>query len=391
MNLFGLVCLLLSSSQAQGQSLVYSLSYAETPASIQARFGSNMFQRPVNERLAMLRRYRKTEIYALSMIDGQRSLLFSDEGKNFEIWSSLAFGLPLTTTKACVNGIEREWRAGPTPGAYETPKSVYEIALDGSNKFRRLFETKPNMSPAAVNAAGTEAFFQSFEDGKYNIYIYDVATWHLLHTWDLDGLLKANCPGCTPASQGWLAQDNRLFFNLDVVDDDGDDDSTSPPSQGGPGTYTVAEDGSDIHKISAETGKWQMAGHARVASITPTLLGQLPDGAYAFVDYAMKNNPLPKAPAQADPFLLLAKPGAQAQKVIPLRPSRLEFFHLSPSGRYLAFTEARTTQGYRTESHLWVKDLRSGEEKELMVLPPPRPPNSPEPNQSLVVLGWMEK
>ena len=84
-HLFCVACLLLVSLQARAQNLIYSLSTAETQASFQARFGPNSFQRPVNERLAMLRCYRKTAIYSLSMIDGQRTLLFSDEGKNFEI------------------------------------------------------------------------------------------------------------------------------------------------------------------------------------------------------------------------------------------------------------------------------------------------------------------
>jgi hypothetical protein len=130
------------------------LSTAETQASFQARFGLNSFQRPVNERLAMLRRYRKTEIYSLSMIDGQRTLLFSDDGKNFEILPSLGLGQPLTKTKAYVRGVEREWRTQPTPGAFSTPESVYEISLDGSNKFHRLFEIKPNLSSAVAILQG---------------------------------------------------------------------------------------------------------------------------------------------------------------------------------------------------------------------------------------------
>ena len=387
----GLACLLLLSLQTAAQNLIYSLSTAETRASFQARFGSNLFQRPVNERLAMLRRYRKTEIYSLSMIDDKRSLLFSDEGQNFEIWPSLGFGQPLATTKAYVKGVEREWRTQPTPGAFSTPESVYEISLDGSNKFRRLFETKPNLSTAIVNRAGTKDFFQSEDNGKSIIYIYDVATGNLLHTWDLNAVLKTNCPGCLSESEGWLALENRLFFNVDIVGDDGEEDSVSAPPHGGPGTYTVAEDGTDIGEIPPETGQSQMPGYVRVASARPTLIGELPDGTYAFLDYAMKRGPLLKAPAQAQTFLVLAKPGVQGRKVIPLRPARLEFFHISPSGKYLAFTEARMTKDYRTETHLWVKDLESGEEKELLTLPPPNPPTSPQPNETLVVLGWTEK
>lgn len=388
--LFCIACLLLVSLQARAQNLVYSLSTAETQGSFQARFGQNPLQRPVNERLAMLRLYRKTEIYSLSMIDGQRTLLFSDEGKNFEILPSLGLGQPFTKTKAYVRAVEREWRTQPTPGAFSLPESVYEISLDGSNKFRRLFEIKPNLSTAVVNPAGTENFFKSDDNGRSVIDIYDVATGNLLHSWDLNSLLKTTCPGCLAESQGWMAGGSRLFFNLDIVGDDGEDDTVSSASQGGPGAYTVAEDGSDLRQIPPETGQCKVPGYIRIASVAPSLIGQLPDGTYVFLDYAMKQPP-PKAPAQGQTFLVLSKSGAQDKKVIPLRSSRLEFFHLSPSGKYLAFTEALTTKDYRTERHLWVKNLQSGEEKELLSVPPPNPPASREPNQTVVVLGWIEK
>jgi Tol biopolymer transport system component len=266
---------------------------------------------------------------------------------------------------------------------------VYEISLDGSNKFHRLFEIKPNLSSAVVNPAGTENFFKTEDNGKSVIYIYDSATGNLLHTWDLNGLMNANCLGCLAESQGWLA-DGRLFFNLDVVGDDSEDHTVSADSHRGPGAYSVAEDGTDLRKIPPETGQCKVPGYVRMASIAPSLIGQLPDGTYAFLDYAMKQPP-PKAPAQAQTFLVLAKAGAQDKKAIPLRPSHLEFFHLSPSGKYLAFSEALTTKDYRSERHLWVKNLQSGEEKELFAVPPPNPPAVPQPNETLVVLGWIDK
>ena len=123
-----------------------------------------------------------------------------------------------------------------------------------------------------------------------------------------------------------MAEGNRLFFNLDVVGDDGEDETVSAASHGSPGAYNVAEDGSDLREIPPETGQCNVPGYVRMASVAPSLIGQLPDGRYAFLDYAMKQQP-PKAPAQAQTFLVLAKSGAQDKKVIPLRPSRLEFFH----------------------------------------------------------------
>ena len=76
---------LLLCAQARAQTLIYALSYAETPASLHARFPRGVMGASINDKLAMVRGFRKTEIYSVSMIDGKRSLLFSDEGMNLEI------------------------------------------------------------------------------------------------------------------------------------------------------------------------------------------------------------------------------------------------------------------------------------------------------------------
>ena len=383
-HLLKFACLALLTWQAAAQSLVYSVSYGETQGSLAARFGSNLLQRPVGERLAMLRRYRKTEIYKVSVTDGARVLLFSDEGKNFEIWPSPLAGQALiSATKACVRGIEREWRTAPNPGAYSTPDSIYEISLGGSNSFRRLFETKPDLTAAIVNSAGTEALFESMENGRYLVYVYDTATWKPVRSWDLTRLLQAQCPDCISVSQGWLLQENEMFFNLDL----GDEDSISPGVKNVSGTYIAAEDGSNFRVLPPGTGKWQMPEYKHDPNLPHPMIGQLPDGSYVFLDYAWK---LPQmGGANPQPFLVITSLGSPAQKVIPLRASMLEGFHLSPSGRYLAYTEQRTTKDYKSERYLWVRDLQSGDEKELLFEPPPNPPSSPEPNQTFVVLGWL--
>src|SRR5271166_5871622 len=76
---------LLLCAQARAQTVIYALSYAETPASLHARFPRGVIGASINDKLAMVRGFRKTEIYSVSMIDGKRSLLFSDEGMNLEI------------------------------------------------------------------------------------------------------------------------------------------------------------------------------------------------------------------------------------------------------------------------------------------------------------------
>lgn len=369
--------------QARAQRLIYSLSYVETPVSFRAHFPNGALGPCRNEQLATLRGSRKTEIYSVSMIDGKRTLLFSDEGMNFEIMPApVSPGFPLFGSRlAYVTGVERECRTTPNPGVYAEPPGVYEISLDGSNRFRRLFERKPNQSAVFVNSAGSKAMLEALVNDKYTISIYEMPAWKLLRSWNLTKLTEAHCPGCLPVSYDWLADGDRLFFNLDT----GADDSREL----GPGSYIVAEDGTDLGTIPPETGQLRLPGYVRQKYVMPHLIGQLPDGSYLFRDYALKKGPLPKPPIELEPFLVISSSDSSSQKQTPLQRLGLRQFYLSRSGKYLAYVEDRQIPNYRTERHLWGRDLQSGEEKELFVAPPPNPPTSPEPNVTFSVLGWV--
>jgi len=81
-----IVACLLVCGQAHAQTLMYSLTYTETTASFRAHFGYAPFpSRTLEQNLEMLRHIGKTEIYAVSVADGKRTLLFSDEGPHLEI------------------------------------------------------------------------------------------------------------------------------------------------------------------------------------------------------------------------------------------------------------------------------------------------------------------
>src|SRR5579872_3187307 len=216
---------LLLCAQGRAQTLIYALSYAETPASLHARFPRGVMGASINDKLAMVRGFRKTEIYSVSMNDGKRSLLFSDEGMNLEIRPT---GATLGANKTYATGIMREWRNTPTPGVYSEPPAIYEVSLDGSNGFRRLFEIQANQSPALMNPQSKKVVFGGYvSNDKYVVSIYDVPTGKLLRCWEFT---QTRCPDCVPASYGWLADGNRLFFNLDLGDAD-------EGIQGVPGTY----------------------------------------------------------------------------------------------------------------------------------------------------------
>jgi len=353
----------LFTARSFAQELVYAVSFVETPGSLHARFPTGAMGAPIESRLAMLRQTRKTEIYSASMTDDDRSLLFSDENMNLELSQ---VGSVSRGKNAYIEGIEREWRSGPAPGAYSTPRSVYQLTLDGSRKFHRLWETQPNQSRPVPSSDGSRVAFQNFVGDKYVISIYDVSKSTLIQQWELTKILQAHCVSCIPLSLGWLADGHRLFVNLVEGDDDGEE--TSGPAI--PGTYLVSEDGKDLGKLSAQYDY---------------LLRQLPEGTFAFLAHLT----MADHPGKPQPFIVLRKPENEVHVQLPAEP-RPDTIFLSPSGRYLAYIEGRTTPRYQTELHLWVQDLEGGGRRELFVAPPANPPSSPQPNLTVTILGWID-
>jgi len=377
-SLLAPACLFLC-PQARAQTVVYSLTYAETRASFHARFANvSPFpgRRTDDENLSMIRGTRKTEIYSLSLATGKSTLLFSDEGPHFEIRNT---GALASGGKAYYLGAWRERRTTPSP-MVATEEGMYEISLDASNHFRKIAEAQPNQPPAILNPQCTKAAFQTYND-KYIVSIYSVPEWKLLHTWDLNALFKAHCPACTPVTYGWLADGKRLYFDITEVGDD--EDATSPANK--PGTYLVSEEGVDLGGVSPQTGDVPFDGYVHANFVEPHFLGQLPGGANLFQDYAVKKGGLVSNPR---PYLVIANSDPKAQKEFPMKFTVARAVP-SPSGKYLAFIEDRHTPDYRTELHLWVKNLATGEDKEVFAAPAPPPPNSPEPNVTLSLLGWL--
>jgi hypothetical protein len=374
---------LLLCANARAQTLIYARSYAQTAGRLRARFPNGAIGATTDEKWAMLRGYEKTEIYSVSMIDGKRSLLFSDEGMHIEI---APVGASLGDGKGYAKGILWESRTAPYPGVYSEPPAIYEISLDGSNGLRKLFEIQPNQMPGLLNRQAKKAVLQADLNGKSTVFVYDAYTWRLLHSWDLAKVSQPHCPGCFPMSYGWLADGDRLFFNLDTADED--DDASDPPYV--PGTYMATADGADLGGMPKHAGQLRLPGYSRQPDTFPYLIGQLPNGDYLFRDYGLKDRPSPKVPRESGLFLVLTDSDFHLKKQILLQRPSIRAFYLSPSGKYLAYVENRQVPNYRTESHLWGKDMESGEEKELFVAPPPNPPGSPEPNVVFAVLGWVD-
>lgn len=361
---------------ARGQTLVYSLTYSETRASSQARFASMSPMpglRTQQQNLDVLRNARKTEIYSLSLADGTRTLLFSDEGMNLEIKApSAAAG----AGKAYAAGTWREYRTTPTYGVY-SDDAIYELALDRSNHYRKIAPAAANQPPAILSPQSNKALVPAYVNEKFIVQIYSIPEWKLLYSWDLMKLVRDSCGGCTPVDYGWLADGKRIFVNLTVVGDEAD-------SAVKPGAYFFSEEGSNLGAVPAEFAALQVPGYVHPNFIERHVLGQLPDGRSIFLDYGARQG----TPGKLEPFLVVASREAKAGASFPIHFSIGGAF-VSPSGKQIAYLEERHRPDYRTEVHLWVKDLESGAEKEVFSVPPPPLPNTPEPIVALRLLGWI--
>jgi len=370
-----IVFLALFAYQATGTSLVYSLSHRGTHPS-----GYNIHSVP--ESLMMVRNYSKTDIFLVSMPDAKTSRVFSDEGPYFEIIPPGMFGGPgamvVAEDKAYASGIER---GGSSVGIHSGRPAVYELALDASNKYRKLFEVQQEAAYAAarlfISPSGTKIGYVSVLKQHNIVFIHDVATGTLLKSWDATNLFR-QCSDCDIGSVGWLADGNRLFFSLDFGEESG------PQSK--VGTYVVSEDGGALGRLPLEQGELQMQDYISATGTAPVLLGQSPEGKYIFEYFARQKTGL----SQPQMFLVITTPERKVLGQIPLHTSLgIGPHELTRSGKFVAFSDPRS-RNYEREEHVWGLNLETREEKELITLPARTIPSS-EPRVTLDILGWLDE
>ena len=366
-------------ASTQGQALIYALSYADTPASLHARFPTGALGASTADRLAMLRRFRKTEIYSYSPANGARKMLFSDEALNLEIQPT---GPVFGSSAAYVVGVVREWRTAPTPGAYSDPAALYEIALDGSKRWRRLEEIQPNQAPAVLNMRGNKAAVESTLKDQYVISIYEVPAWKLVSRWELARLTRKHCPDCLPMSFGWLSGD-KLFFDLDL----GDEDSIDEKHHNVPGIYVASESGEDLSSFPPKIPKSGANTPAVAPGTGRRFLAELANGDYLFEEWRAIEQSHGTRP---ECFLVVSGTNSAKPRRFPIHPRFPAGTQVAPSGKFIAFVEDRTTPDYRTERRVWMMDLESGKETQVYAAPPPGLPTALDPNVTVSILGWSE-
>jgi hypothetical protein len=330
----------------------------------------------------MVRNYSKTDIFLVSMPDAETSRVFSDEGPYFEIIPPGMFGGPGATVvaenKAYASGIER---GGSVTGIYSGRPAVYELALDASNKYRKLFEVQQEAAYAAarlfISPSGTKIGYVSVLKQHNIVFIHDVATGTLLKSWDATNLFR-QCSDCDIGSVGWLADGNRLFFSLDFGEESG------PQSK--VGTYVVSEDGGALGRLPLEQGELQMQDYISATGTAPVLLGQSPEGNYIFEYFARKKT----GSSQPQMFLVITTPERKVLGQIPLHTSLgIGPQELTRSGKFVAFSDPRS-KNYEHEERVWGLNLETREEKELITLPARTIPSS-EPTVTLNILGWLDE
>lgn len=373
-----IVFLALFSYQATGTSLVYSLSYQETRESSKAHPHPPSYYDPtsVPQNLTRLRNYTRTDIFLVSMPDAKTSRVFSDEGPYFEIIPpGMSPGaMVVAENKAYASGIERGGSSAARP-------AVYELALDASNKYRKLFEVQQGPAYAAallfLSPSGTKIGYVSVLKQHNIVFIHDVATGTLVKSWDATKLFR-QCSDCAIASVGWLADGNRLFFSLDSGEESG------PQSE--VGTYIVSEDGGVLGRLPLEQGELRMQDYISAVGTAPVLLGQSSEGNYIFEYLARKKTGL----YQPQMFLVITTPERKVVGQIPLHTSLgIGPDELTRSGRFVAFSDPRS-KNYEREEHVWGLNLETREEKELITLPAKTMPSS-EPTVTLNILGWLDE
>jgi len=323
-----------------------------------------------------------TKIYSLNPNGKETRLIFSDE--NAPIMLLARRGMPghpgevlvPSRNKVFAHAVEKRLNPGRW---YASKASVYELFIDGSNKFRKVFDVmgEQSLSEIFVNSAGTRIGYLNYLDQKTFIFIHETGTGKLLHKIDVSNVFL----DCFASAIGWLPDGKRLFFTLDT----GDVHVTSKESYKKVGTYFIKEDRLELFRLPQAFFSFPEKKGFGTHSSTPQFVGELPDGAYIFREFKFKKDYRGTA---ASSLIYMVNPITKSQKEIPLNVSQsLNWFKTSSNGKSIAFTEKISSKEGRYEwvEHLWIKDIVTGKEKRVFSLD-----NMPFKGLYLGLVGWME-
>jgi len=193
---------------------------------------------------------------------------------------------------------------------------------------------------------------------------------------------------------GWMHDDKRIFFTIEMAGDSDDAFWTTPNSP--VGTYVMSEDADTAGRLAPEA-----ALHPKLAGLQPSndmaavLVGTLPDGQYLFrdIENARAGN--------SATYLYALDLTNRTQKIIPTNEIVGSMWgpgsssHLSPSGRQLALTamqkkyKNQPTFSETSTEEVWMLDLESGKGSKLLSFAIPDTTHDFK-GPWINLIGWLE-
>jgi hypothetical protein len=375
-----------STARAQsGQSVLYSVTTREADSGVPV-YKTQVF---------------KTEIFAVDPETGKQRLVFSDANSPFFLMHGGA--IVAAGGKIFAEGILAVQTLAHTP--YFDPSAsaaIYELSSDGSDQARKVFdmgsaEQRVNFRSLFFNSSGTEFGNINYVAGKWYLFVHDTETGELLRKSELVAWKFGPVDNI-----GWMADDKRLFFTVEIAGDDPEAWWTTPNSP--VGTYVLSEADAP-ERLAPEASL-----HPKVPGMQPSndspafFIGSLPDGGYLLQDYQ-------SGPRSGDSDTCLYEPGLannahaclyeldlakKTQRIFPLRIDGIPGnFHLSPARDRLVFTsvkeEYQKQPTFKAMSALsvWVLDFESDKEWNVISFPPRDNTRPIGPWVNLI--GWLDR
>lgn len=380
-----LACWITSSiARAQsGQSVLYSVTTSEVDSGI-----------PVYKT-----QLSKTEIFAVDPETGKQRLVFSDANSPFFLMRG--GDIVAAGGKIFAEGILAVQTLAHTPYFDPSaPAAIYELSSDGSGQARKVFdlgnaEQRVNFRSLFFNSSGTKFGNINYVAGKWYLFVHDTETGELLRKSELVAWKFGSVENI-----GWMPDDKRIFFTVDVSGDDPEASWTTPNSP--VGTYVLGE-ADTTERLAPEASL-----HPKIPGMQPSndssafFIGSLPDGGYLLQDY--------QSGPSRDSDTCLYEPGLannthaclyeldlakKTQRMFPLHVDGAPgAFHLSRSGNRLVF--AATKKEYQKQPtfkatsalSIWVLDLPSSKEWKVISFPPRDETRPIGPRVNLI--GWLD-
>jgi hypothetical protein len=323
----------------------------------------------------------KTEIFAVDSQAGKPGVIFSDTGADFLLlptYTGSGQGQVIAAAggRIFARGIERKHYTGGWP---TFPAAVYELATDGSNAARKLFDIEgehgsSNFRDLFGNPSGSKVGHLNYLGGKLYLLLHETAAGALLQKIDLSRIAL----DCFVSKIGWMPDGKRIFFTLET----GDVHVTSEPSYARVGSYMMEDDGGTPARIPGQVAFHpKRPGYRFDSESPPVLLGALPDAHYLFREVQWSQ--AAGRPPQALSFLFSVDPVTKAWKDFPTSPEgTLTSFCLSYSGA-VAFIDLQRQNGVETHT-VWSMELESAKKQKVFSLST-RPPTLPWLN----LIGWL--